>query len=145
MGLFDPCRRLHPLQRRRSNLPRSAYRLARTAQNAKLALPLALDEAQSTASIPYGHIRRVDDGGEEPCQDWVDLSGVCGGQRFGLTLLNDSKYGYDALGSTLRMSLLRSPVFAFHTPRQIEQGVTYHYTDQGEQHARLALVPYAGN
>ncbi len=111
----------------------------------KLALPLALDEAQSTASIPYGHIQRVDDGGEEPCQDWVDLSGVRSGQRFGLTLLNDSKYGYDALGNTLRMSLLRSPVFAFHAPRQIEQGVTYHYTDQGEQHVRLALVPHAGD
>lgn len=108
----------------------------------KLALPLALDGAQSTASIPYGHIQRVDDGGEEPCQDWVDLSDARHG---GLTLLNDSKYGYDALGSTLRLSLLRSPVFAFHAPRQIEQGVTYHYTDQGEQRVRLALVPHAGD
>ncbi|MBN1934012.1 MAG: alpha-mannosidase, partial [Anaerolineae bacterium] len=104
----------------------------------KLALPLALDKAQSTASIPYGHIQRVDDGGEEPCQEWVDLSGARGEQKFGLTVLNDGKYGYDALGGMLRMSLLRSPVFAFHTPRQIEPGVTYHYTDQGEQRVRLA-------
>lgn len=111
----------------------------------KLAVPLALDEAQSTASIPYGRIQRIDDGGEEPCQDWVDLSGARGGHHFGLTVLNDGKYGYDALGNTLRMSLLRSPVFAFHAPRQIEPGVTYHYTDQGEQHVRLALVPHAGD
>ncbi len=111
----------------------------------KLALPLALDKAQSTASIPYGHIRRADDGGEEPCQDWVDLSGARGEHRFGLTVLNDGKYGYDALGNTLRLSLLRSPVFAFHAPRQIEPGVTYHYTDQGEQRVRLALSPHAGD
>lgn len=47
--------------------------------------------------------------------------------------------------SELRMSLLRSPVYAFHTPREIEPGVTYRYTDQGEQHIRLALLPHTGD
>ncbi|MBN1583756.1 MAG: alpha-mannosidase [Anaerolineae bacterium] len=111
----------------------------------KLAFPLNLDNPQSTSSIPYGHIQRKDDGGEEPCQDWVDVSGSIDNASYGLSLLNDSKYGYDVLNGELRMSLLRSPVFAFHRPRQIEPGVTYHYTDQGEQHVRLALLPHAGD
>jgi alpha-mannosidase len=119
----------------------------------KLAFPLALENPQSTSSIPYGHIQRVDDGGEEPCQSWVDVSGTIVGaglrtrphtRPYGFSLLNDCKYGYDALDGELRMSILRSPVFAFHLPRQIEPGVTYHYTDQGEQAVRLALVPHAG-
>jgi len=46
----------------------------------KLAFPLALSGAQSTASIPYGHVRRRDDGGEEPCQAWVDVTGQSGGR-----------------------------------------------------------------
>ena len=110
----------------------------------KLSFPLALDNPQSTASIPSGSIQRDDDGGEEPCQAWVDLSGTINGQPYGLGVLNDGKYAYDALGGELRVSLLRSPPYAFHMPRQIEPGVVYHYTDQGEQAVRLALVPHAG-
>jgi alpha-mannosidase len=110
----------------------------------KLAFPLALQDPQSTSSIPYGHIQRTDDGGEEPCQEWVDVSGTISGRACGLSLLNDAKYAYDVLDGELRMSVLRSPVYAFHQPRQIEPGVTYLYTDQGEQTVHLALVPHAG-
>jgi alpha-mannosidase len=106
---------------------------------------LRLGHPQSTSSIPYGYIQRKDDGGEEPCQGWVDVSGSIDNASYGLAVLNDSKYGYDVLNGELRMSILRSPVFAFHAPRQIEPGVTYHYTDQGEQRVRLALLPHAGN
>jgi alpha-mannosidase len=98
----------------------------------KLAFLLALEDAGSTASIPYGSIQRVGDGGEEPCQSWVDVRGTIDGKAYGFSLLNDCKYGYDVLDGELRMSITRSPVYAFHMPRQIEPGVTYHYTDQGE-------------
>jgi len=111
----------------------------------KLAFPLALDAPQVTASIPYGHIRRADDGGEEPCQDWVDLTGQVDGVTVGLAALNDCKYAYDARDGELRLSILRSPVYAFHAPRQIEPGVIYNYTDQDPQYVRLALVPHAGD
>jgi alpha-mannosidase len=111
----------------------------------KLGFPLSLTDPQSTASIPYGKIQRIDDGGEEPCQSWVDLSGLINGRACGLALLNDCKYGYDVCGSELRMSILRSPIYAFHHPRQIEHGVTYHYTDQGEQTIRMVLVLHTGS
>ena len=111
----------------------------------KLAFALNLEDPQSTASIPYGCIQRVDDGGEEPCQDWVDVSGNIGGQVCGVGLLNDCKYGYDVGQGELRMSILRSPIYAFHQPRQIEPGVTYRYTDQGQQTVAMAIVPHSGN
>jgi alpha-mannosidase len=111
----------------------------------KLAFPFNIAEPQSTASIPYGCIERVDDGGEEPCQGWVDVSGTIGGERYGVALLNDCKYGYDVADGELRMTLVRSPVYAFHAPRQIERGVTYHYVDQGAQTIHMAIVPHTGS
>jgi alpha-mannosidase len=62
-----------------------------------------------------------------------------------MAVLNDCKYAYDARDGELRISVLRSPVYAFHTPRQIEPGVIYNYTDQGPQSVRLALLPHAGD
>jgi alpha-mannosidase len=110
----------------------------------KLAFPFDLADPQSRAATPYGSIQRADDGGEEPCQAWVDVSGTIDGRAYGVALLNDSKYGYDVLDGELRMSILRSPAYAFHMPRQIEPGVTYRYTDQGVQVVHMALVPHAG-
>ena len=105
----------------------------------KLALPLALENPRVTASAPYGCIGRGANGEEEPCQAWVDLSDDAGG----LTLVNDSKYGYDALGGELRLSVLRSPIYAFHEPRRVVPGVTYHYADQGTRRA-LSAAAHAG-
>ncbi len=106
----------------------------------KLSFPLALEQPGVTASAPYGWLRRSANGEEEPCQAWVDLSDA----SRGVTVLNDSKYGYDALAGELRLSLLRSPIYAFHEPRQVVPGVTYHYTDQGTQVVRYRLLPHVG-
>jgi alpha-mannosidase len=111
----------------------------------KLAFPLSLSEPNVTASAPYGWVTRQANGEEEPCQEWVDVSGLADGRERGLCLLNDSKYGYDALGSELRLSILRSPAYAFHQPRQMAPGVTYHYIDQGEQVVRFRLLPHLGH
>ena len=44
---------------------------------------------------------------EVPAMRWADL----GDEQHGFSLLNDSKYGYDAVGNQLRLTLLRSPVW----------------------------------
>jgi len=111
----------------------------------KLGFPLALDDAQVTASAPYGYITREPDGEEHPCQAWLDVSGTSSRGQAGLSLVNDSKYGYDVLGSELRLSVLRSPIYAFHRPREIVPGVTYHYTDQGLQELHYRLYPHDGD
>ena len=111
----------------------------------KLAFPFRLAGATVTASCPYGCIRRQANGHEEPCQSWVDLSGTLDDEGAGVSLLNDGKYGYDALGGELRLSILRSPIYAFHDPRKVYPGVSYHYTDQGIQRVRCRLLPHRGH
>jgi alpha-mannosidase len=59
---------------------------------------------------------------------WADL----GDAKHGFSLLNKDKYGYDAAGNVLRLSLLRSPTWPDPD------------ADQGHQHFDYALYPHAG-
>jgi alpha-mannosidase len=111
----------------------------------KLAFPTAIEAPVATAEVPYGAIRRPTNGEEEPIQRWIDLSGTIGGKPAGLALINDGKYGADILGSEMRLSLLRSPIYAFHDPAKPEPGKAYRYTDQGEHVIRCRLIPHGGS
>lgn len=113
----------------------------------KLRFPLALEQAQSTAEIPFGHIQRAASGQEEPCQAWIDLSGISpeSGQHCGLSLLNDGKYSYDACGTTLSLTVLRSPIYAHHAPYEPIPGQQYTYMDQGMQRFTYTLLPHPGS
>ncbi len=106
----------------------------------KLSFPVAVDEATVTAGIPYGALRREPDGDEMPAQRWVDVSGVApGGVSRGITLTSDSTYGYDAAGSDLRLTLLRSPIYADHFGKRDSQ---VEYMEQGEHRVRYWLRPH---
>ncbi len=79
----------------------------------KVAFPLSASNERATFEIPYGSIERPTTRRtpaeqakfEVPALHWADLSDA----NHGFSLLNDSKYGYDAKGNVLRLSLLRSP------------------------------------
>ncbi|MFZ0480589.1 MAG: alpha-mannosidase [Terriglobales bacterium] len=79
----------------------------------KVAFPLSAHNDKATFEIPYGSIQRPTTRNipaekaefEVPAQRWADISDA----THGLSLLNDCKYGYDAKGNVLRLSLLRSP------------------------------------
>ncbi len=102
----------------------------------KAGFPLAASSAHATFEIPYGSIERpttrnnsVEDAKfEVPALRWADL----GDQENGFSLINESKYGYDAKGNLLRLSLLRSPTWP--DPE----------ADQGHQHFSYALYPHSG-
>jgi len=111
----------------------------------KLAFPTAIEDAVATSEVPFGVITRPTNGEEEPLQRWLDLSGTVGGQGAGLALCNDGRYSADVLGSEMRLSLLRSPIYAFHDPARPDPDKTYQYTDQGEHLIRYRLVPHAGS
>lgn len=114
----------------------------------KLSFPVNLDSSTVTYEIPYGVITRIANGVEEPGQRWVDVSGTLSkpdrSVEFGLAIVNDSKYGYDAYGSELRMSILRSPPYAHHEPHKLKPSVEYEYIDQGLHTFRYVLVPHPG-
>ncbi len=66
---------------------------------------------------------------EVPAHRWVDLSEP----NYGVSLLSDSKYGYNARGNVLGVSLLRSPIYP--DP----------YADEGDHRFTYALYPHPGD
>jgi alpha-mannosidase len=71
----------------------------------KVAFPLNVKNDSAVYEIPYGTIKRPNSGEEQAAQQWVDLSD----DHYGVSLLNDSRYGYDVTDNTIRLSVLRSP------------------------------------
>ena len=106
----------------------------------KLRYASGADAPTATFEIPYGQIVRPANGGEEPGQSWVDVSG----EGRGLTVINDAKHGYDVRGGEIGISAVRSPVWAWHDPRALEEGGDFDYMDQGRQSFRIRLVPHGG-
>ena len=70
----------------------------------KVAFPVNVNSGKATFEIPFGSIERKTDGAEVPALKWIDLSG----KGYGVSLLNNCKYGHDVNGSTMRLTLLRS-------------------------------------
>ncbi len=102
----------------------------------KVAFPLTVASDVASYEIPFGSIARPTGSRdswekakvEVPAQRWADLSQ----DDYGVSLLNTSKYGYDVKGSTIRLSLLRSPVWPDPT------------ADRGKHVIEYALYPHAG-
>jgi alpha-mannosidase len=107
----------------------------------KLRYPTSVDATEATYETPYGHLVRPASGEEEPGQSWVDVSGP----DRGLAVINDAKYGYDVRGGDIGISAVRSPVWAWHEPRELEEGGDFEYMDLGRQTFNVRLVPHAGD
>ncbi len=107
----------------------------------KLRFPVAVDDPIATWETSYGCIERVADGAERPGQRWVDVSGA----GRGVSILNDGKYSSDVLGSEIGLTILRSPIYAWHDPFVPDPDGVYPYTDQGLQTFRYAIVPHDGD
>jgi alpha-mannosidase len=107
----------------------------------KLRYPTSVAAAEATYETPYGHLVRAANGDEEPGQSWVDVSGA----DRGLAVINDAKYGYDVRGGDIGISAVRSPVWAWHEPRELEEGGDFEYMDLGRQSFNVRLVPHAGD
>jgi alpha-mannosidase len=107
----------------------------------KLSLPVDVQNPQSTYEIAYGYKLRQAQGDEDPGQRWIDVSGERRGSPYGLALINDAKYGYSVDGGDLRISVVRSPVYA-QFERALEPDGEYLWQDQGRQTFRMLLVPH---
>jgi len=96
----------------------------------KSSFPAALKDPVATFEIPYGAISRPAVGNEVPAIKWIDLTDSQG--QAGLSLLNDSRYGFDVKDNVMRMSLIR--------------GATYPdpEADRGKHELAYALYPHSG-
>ena len=103
----------------------------------KASFPLAASSDKATFEIPYGSIDRPTTRNnsfekakfEVPALRWADL----GDGQHGFSLLNNSKYGYDAVGNLLRLTLLRSPTWPDPD------------ADREHHHFSYALYPHTGD
>lgn len=97
----------------------------------KAAFPASVRNAEADFEIPYGFVSRPSDGTEVPALKWIDLTDESG--TYGLSLLNDSKYGFDVKGSTLRVSIVHGA-----TSPDPE-------ADRGEHDLLYSLFPHGGS
>lgn len=109
----------------------------------KISLPTIFDESIATFSIPYGFVVREQTGEEEPLYQWMNIDSQDG--SYGVAFINDSKYGGDVSSGEMRLSIVRSPVYAHHIPRQLEEGKDYIYMDQGFHRFSYRIFPHRGN
>ena len=103
----------------------------------KAVFPLDIHAAQAAYEIQFGHVLRPthsntswDAARFEVCaHKWADVSE----NGYGVSLLNDCKYGYSAEGGTLTLSLLKSATYP--DPE----------ADQGRHAFTYSLLPHAGD
>jgi alpha-mannosidase len=110
----------------------------------KAAFPLSVSADYATYETPCGAIERPTLPNpqllsehqkakwEVPALHWADLT-QSGEDVYGVSLLNDCKYGYDAQPNCLRLTLLRSP-------RWPDEGC-----DRGQHTFTYALYPHSGS
>jgi len=121
----------------------------------KVAFPLTIHSDFTTYEAPYGFVTRRNplssDASlaerskyEVPGQKWIDHSSEDG--NYGVSLLNDCKYGFDAPNDTIRMTLLRSAAYPFELRAAfglpVDKKAQGRLTDQGEHHIAYALYPH---
>jgi alpha-mannosidase len=108
----------------------------------KFSFPVDVATPVATYETPYGNIERLTNGDEDPGQRWIDLTGNKNGAVYGLTVINDAKYGYSVPGNDLRISVARSAVYAHHNPKVLDIKAEHIWQDQGIQTFRMLLVPH---
>jgi alpha-mannosidase len=102
----------------------------------KAAFPVNIRSTKATYNIQFGNIERSTTNNtswdiaqfEVPAQKWADLSEG----NYGVSLLNDSKYGYDIKDNLMRITLLKSPIEPDET------------ADRGEHTFTYSLLPHFG-
>ncbi|RKY85093.1 hypothetical protein DRQ09_07750, partial [candidate division KSB1 bacterium] len=103
----------------------------------KVAFPVNVYSNKATYEIPFGHIERSTKRDtpwekarfEVSAHYWADLSD----ESYGVSLLNNCKYGHDIKDNVIRLTLLRSPL----SPDPM--------ADRGKSSAIYSLYPHSGD
>jgi alpha-mannosidase len=119
----------------------------------KLAFPFNVQATKVAAEIPYATIsrptkpvtKREKARWEYSCQRWLDVSDG----THGVGIVNNCKYGFNALGSEIRLTMLNGPVYAGYAKETmfVERNDTSipKFVDQFfHEDIRYALYPHAG-
>lgn len=116
---------------------------------------LNLSQCQQLAASPYRAVERKPGAGEEPGGEWLCLNGEARDDQgrwldTGWRFVNDScwaygveskyrRYSWGQGETTLGLTLLRSPIYAFHEPNEPLADRHYDYQNQGWHTYRFAI------
>lgn len=103
-----------------------------THKTLKFCFPTPAKEVVS--KIPFGTIRRKTGLGEEPCGSWIAAGN--------LGIANDQKYGYDTTNDSVRLTILRSALYADHFGKRDE---FCEFMEQGIHKCDYLLFPFTQN
>jgi alpha-mannosidase len=103
----------------------------------KVAFPVSIRSTEATYDIQFGNVKRPTHWNtswdyarfESVGHQWVDLSE----RGYGVSLLNDCKYGHDIKDHTIRLSLIKSATYPDPS------------ADKGEHQFTYALLPHQGD
>lgn len=103
----------------------------------KAAFPVDIRSTYATYDVQYGNVRRPNHWNtswdmarfESVAHRWADLSE----RGYGVSLLNDCKYGHDIKDNIMRLTLLKAATYPDHLQ------------DQGEHQFTYALLPHGGD
>ncbi len=103
----------------------------------KVAFPVNIRANYATYDIQYGNVKRPNHWNtswdvarfESVAHRWVDLSE----RNYGISILNDCKYGHDVKDNVMRLSLIKAAINPDHLQ------------DQGEHYFTYSLFPHAGD
>lgn len=113
----------------------------------KLRFPINVRHPRITYETAYGFTERASTGDEVPGQSWVDVSGVAPTSQsiHGLSILNDGKYSFDAKNNEVSMTVLRSPIYAHHIPKEPVADEEHIFIDKGFQRFQYVLIPHVNS
>ncbi|MCE5200574.1 glycosyl hydrolase-related protein, partial [bacterium] len=99
-----------------------------------ITMPLAISDTTHNFEVPFGSIERKDRNLDLPALRWVDMSGkhTSSGNKVGMTVMTDSKYGFRVTDDSISVSLIRS---SFDPDL---------YPEFGEHRFSLSLSPHQG-
>lgn len=63
---------------------------------------------------------------------------------YGLAIANDAKYSYSFDVDEMNLTVLKNSVYAHHDPKELEEGMEYHFVDDGIQEFTYLLLPHEG-
>lgn len=103
----------------------------------KVAFPVDIRTTYATYDVQYGNVRRTNNSNtswdrarfESVAHRWVDLSE----HGYGVSLLNNCKYGHDVHNNVIRLTLLKAAIYPDYA------------ADKGEHEFTYSLLPHKGD
>lgn len=122
---------------------RATWSLARCV--VKLVLPWNLNgDITTSAGAAYSFSDRVPTGVEQPFQGWLDTYDAS--NDLGVAITTTHLYGYDAVDTQVRLTVLRNPIAADHGRTWTRRvGEDFALTDAGEHDVLVEVIPHEGD